>query len=60
MKISSRYEVPHELAQMEDLVNSLKQFELARWVAEIYFDSSMSICFIDFDDRVADCFPVFR
>ncbi|MEM9941570.1 MAG: hypothetical protein AAF939_08265 [Planctomycetota bacterium] len=54
MKITSRYEHPHEHFQMQKFKDLAVEFEMARWVKEVYFDSSFSICYIYFDVRVAE------
>lgn len=54
MKIVSRANHKFELEQMESFAASLTQFEFARWVPELYFDSEWSICIISIDPVVAN------
>ena len=54
MKIVSRATRKFELEQMQSFASSLTQFEFARWVPELYFDSEWSICSITVEPVVAN------
>lgn len=54
MKITSRYNREFELEQMQSFASQLSQFELARWVPELYFDSEWSTCVVSVAPMVAE------
>ena len=54
MKITSRDSREFELDQMRSFATQLTQFELARWVSELYFDSQWSTCVVLVDPMVAE------